>query len=161
MLSRYTCKIVLWYSPYNSKVTNINSPIYIIVTVRKVRCKPLLPNSKFSAHMVKDRLKFKLKHTDTCSAATWLLHHLCLRPAIFFRPRSSLFVFNPTSKFRRAFEKCFLSIFIFLGEFAKFRKTNISFVISVCLSVSLSAWNKSAPTGRIFTKIDVYIFLWK
>jgi len=28
----------------------------------------------------------------------------------------------------------------------------------VCLSVWLSTWNNSAPTGRIITKFDVWIF---
>jgi hypothetical protein len=38
----------------------------------------------------------------------------------------------------------------FLGAFAKLRKATISFVISV----RLSAWNNSAPTGRIFKKCE-------
>jgi hypothetical protein len=42
-----------------------------------------------------------------------------------------------------------------LGAFAKLRKATISFVLSVCLSVRLSACNNSAPTGRIFLKIAV------
>jgi hypothetical protein len=36
----------------------------------------------------------------------------------------------------------------FLGAFAKLRKATVSFVVSVCLS----AWNSSAPTGRILIK---------
>ena len=36
---------------------------------------------------------------------------------------------------------------VFLGAFAKFRKATISFVMCVCLSVHLSAWNNSHPTG--------------
>ena len=39
----------------------------------------------------------------------------------------------------------------FLGAFAKLRKAAISFV----MSVRLSAWNNSAPTGRIFIKFDI------
>ena len=39
----------------------------------------------------------------------------------------------------------------FLGAFAKFLKETISFVMSVCPS----AWNNSAPTGRIFMKLDI------
>ena len=35
-----------------------------------------------------------------------------------------------------------------LGAFAKFRKSTVGFVVSVCPSV----WNNSAPTGRIFMK---------
>jgi len=37
-----------------------------------------------------------------------------------------------------------------LGDFAKFRKATISFVISA----RLSAWNNSAPAGRIFMEFD-------
>jgi len=37
----------------------------------------------------------------------------------------------------------------FLGAFAKLRKAAISFV----MFVRLSAWNKSAPTGRIINEI--------
>jgi hypothetical protein len=43
----------------------------------------------------------------------------------------------------------------FLGMFTKFQKATVSFVMSVCLSIHLSAWNISAPTGEIFMKIDV------
>jgi hypothetical protein len=39
----------------------------------------------------------------------------------------------------------------FLGTFAKLRKATISFVMSACLS----AWNNSAPTGRIFIKFGI------
>jgi hypothetical protein len=38
----------------------------------------------------------------------------------------------------------------FLGAFEKLRKATISF-----MSVRLSAWNNSAPTGRILMKPDV------
>ena len=48
---------------------------------------------------------------------------------------------------------CVLSGSAFLGEFVKFRKTTISFV----MSVRLSAWN-SAPTGRILMKLDIWDF---
>ena len=37
--------------------------------------------------------------------------------------------------------------FEFVDAFAKFRKANVSFVMSVCPSV---AWNNSAPTVRAF-----------
>jgi len=46
----------------------------------------------------------------------------------------------------------------FLGAFTEFRKATMSFVMSVCPSVSPSAWNNSAPTGRIFVKVDIWIF---
>jgi len=39
----------------------------------------------------------------------------------------------------------------FLGAFAKLQKTIIIF-----MSVRRSAWNKSAPTGRIFMKFDIW-----
>ena len=38
-----------------------------------------------------------------------------------------------------------------LGAFAKLRKANNSFLMSICLS----AWNKSATTGRIWMKFDI------
>ena len=44
-----------------------------------------------------------------------------------------------------------------LGTFAKFRKATIIFV----MSVHLSAWNNSAPTGRMFMKFRIWIFFWK
>jgi hypothetical protein len=46
----------------------------------------------------------------------------------------------------------------FLGAFAKLRKGTVSFVMSVCLSVCLSALNNSALTGRIFMKFDIRVF---
>jgi hypothetical protein len=48
----------------------------------------------------------------------------------------------------------------FLGAFAKLRKGTISFD----LTVRASAWNNSAPTGRIFMKYDTWVFfekLWR
>ena len=42
----------------------------------------------------------------------------------------------------------FVPISIFLGVFARFRKATISFLVSV----RLSTWNSSAPTGWIFMK---------
>ena len=42
----------------------------------------------------------------------------------------------------------------FLGAFAKLWKATISFVLSVCLSVYPSAWNNSAPAGRIVMKCN-------
>jgi len=43
---------------------------------------------------------------------------------------------------------------VVLGAFAKLRKATTSFV----LSVLLSAWNNSAPTGWIFTKFHIWGF---
>jgi hypothetical protein len=43
----------------------------------------------------------------------------------------------------------------FLGAFAKLRKATISFVTYVCLSVRPSAWNNSAPTGRVLITFDI------
>jgi hypothetical protein len=47
-----------------------------------------------------------------------------------------------------------------LGAFARLRKATISFSShpSVCPSVRPSAWNNSAPTGRIFMKLDLWVF---
>ena len=47
---------------------------------------------------------------------------------------------------------------MFLNAFAKFLKANISFIMSVCLSNSPSAWNNSAITGLIFIKFDFIPF---
>jgi len=38
--------------------------------------------------------------------------------------------------------------------FEKLRKTTVSFI----MSVRLTAWNNSAPTGRIFMKFDIGAF---
>jgi hypothetical protein len=55
--------------------------------------------------------------------------------------------------------------FCFFGAFAKLLKATISFVMSVCLSVCLSvcpsAWNNSAPTGRICIKLFVYLSIFR
>jgi hypothetical protein len=42
----------------------------------------------------------------------------------------------------------------FLGAYAKLRKATISFV----MSVRPSAWNNSAPAGRIFVKFDIWVY---
>jgi hypothetical protein len=39
----------------------------------------------------------------------------------------------------------------FLGAFAKLRKVTVNFA----MSVRPSAWNNSAPTGRIFMKLGI------
>ena len=51
----------------------------------------------------------------------------------------------------------------FLAAFTKLRKSAINCVMSVCTctSVSLSAWNNSAPTGRIFLKFGICVFFQK
>jgi hypothetical protein len=46
----------------------------------------------------------------------------------------------------------------FLGAFAEFLKATVSFGMSVCPYVRPSAWNKSAPTGRIFIEFDKRVF---
>ena len=43
----------------------------------------------------------------------------------------------------------------FLGAFAKLRKATVSFVMSVRLSIYLSARNNSAPNGPILIKLDI------
>lgn len=52
---------------------------------------PILHNSEFSTHMVKNvciqmwaQLKFKLQNTRTWSVTAWLPHWLCYHPAVFF-----------------------------------------------------------------------------
>ena len=55
-----------------------------------------------------------------------------------------------------------LPIWQFLDAFAKLRKATTSFVMSarpsVCASVHPSEWNKSALTGWIFMKFDIWEF---
>jgi len=46
-------------------------------------------------------------------------------------------------------------VFNFLGAFTKLQKGAISFVMTVSQSVHLYAWNNSAPTQRIYMKIDI------
>ena len=46
-----------------------------------------------------------------------------------------------------------------LGAFAKMRKAIIN-VVSVRPPKRLSEWNDSAPTGRIFIKSDIYIYIY-
>jgi hypothetical protein len=40
-----------------------------------------------------------------------------------------------------------------LGMFTNLQRATISFIMSVCLS----AWNNSAPTGQIFMKFDYFL----
>jgi hypothetical protein len=54
--------------------------------------------------------------------------------------------------------RIFQTISLSLGALAKLRKANISFVMSVRLSLCPSAWNKSAPAGRILMKFDICAF---
>jgi len=44
-----------------------------------------------------------------------------------------------------------ISVFKFLGAFAKSRKATIIFLTSI----RPSAWNNSAPSGRILAKFDI------
>jgi hypothetical protein len=46
-------------------------------------------------------------------------------------------------------------LFLVLDAVAKLSKATISFIISVRLAVCPSAWNSSAPTGRIFMKLEI------
>ena len=52
----------------------------------------------------------------------------------------------------------YVSTKLSVGALAKLRKANIGIVISVSLSVCLSARNNSAPTERVFTKFDILVF---
>jgi hypothetical protein len=47
---------------------------------------------------------------------------------------------------------------LFLGTFAKLREATNSFVMSVRPSICSSAYNNSAPTGRILMKIYIWTF---
>ena len=44
---------------------------------------------------------------------------------------------------------------VFLVTLAKVVKATSTLCVCVCLSVCPSAWNNSAPTGRIFMKFDI------
>jgi len=43
--------------------------------------------------------------------------------------------------------------------FAKLQKVNVSFIMSVCQSIHLHAWNNLDPTGWIFMKFIISVFL--
>jgi hypothetical protein len=64
--------------------------------------------------------------------------------------------------FRLFHKRLRVGMITFVDAFAELRKSAISFVISdrfsVCESVLSSAWNNSAPTGRIFIKFDIWVF---
>jgi len=65
-------------------------------------------------------------------------HTICYRPAVFFRHFRLTALSFPQGKI------------IFLGVFEKLRKATVGFVMS---AVRLSAWNNSAPNGRIFVQV--------
>jgi hypothetical protein len=73
-------------------------------------------------------------------------------------------VFSPallSSGVRMEFQLEHRQISEFSGAFAKLRKATISFMSvrpSVRPPVLLSAWNNSAPTGRIFMIFDIRLF---
>jgi len=46
----------------------------------------------------------------------------------------------------------------FLGDFRNFAESDY-YLLHVCLSVRLFAWNNSAPTGLVSIKIDIWLFL--
>jgi hypothetical protein len=55
---------------------------------------------------------------------------------------------------------CSVSIYSeFLGAFAKLGRATVSLVMSVCPSFRSSVWIVSAPTGRIFMKFDIWLFV--
>ena len=47
----------------------------------------------------------------------------------------------------------------FLDTFTKLRKATVGFIMPVCLSAPPSAWNSLVPTGQIFMKFDISVFL--
>jgi len=62
----------------------------------------------------------------------------------------------PTSKaISENGQNCIEKHFGFFGAFEKFRKATITFVMYVCVSVRLTAWNNSAPIRWIFMKSDI------
>jgi hypothetical protein len=68
---------------------------------------------------------------------------LCYRPAVFFRHIRLTALSFPQGKI------------LFLGAFAKLRKATVSFVMS---AFRLSAWNNSAPNGRVFMQVISLFF---
>jgi hypothetical protein len=50
-------------------------------------------------------------------------------------------------------------VFLLLGVLSKLWEKTANFVVSVIPSVRLSAWNNSAPTGRILVKHDIWVFI--
>jgi len=103
---------------------------------------------------------------------------LSLSPFLFFLlgPKFSskflnMMIYISTLQLQHMCPFCFHCLFLyvppslrvtFLRAFAKLRKATISFVRyvrpSIYLSVCLSAWNNSAPTGRIFMKFYMWAF---
>ena len=53
----------------------------------------------------------------------------------------------------------FVNIKFFLGAFVKLRKATLGFILTVCLFVCPSTWNKSAPTVRIFMKVCIRVYI--
>jgi hypothetical protein len=47
----------------------------------------------------------------------------------------------------------------FVGTFGEVRKATISIVMSLCPSTCSSTWKNSVPTGRIFMKFDIRVFI--
>jgi hypothetical protein len=64
---------------------------------------------------------------------------------------------HPTWTYFNFFQ--FLLPNLLLGAFVKLRKASISFVISVCLTVSPSAWNNSVLTEQGFVKFEIWALL--
>ena len=69
----------------------------------------------------------------------------------------NLLIFKAFSFFisNTIFDTLLLPIDLFLGAFAKFKNSTISFVMSVCPSGRPSACNNSAPTARILLKLGI------
>ena len=67
--------------------------------------------------------------------------------------KKAIFVFIIILFFASDFE-----LKIFYARSKKFEISTISFAMSFCPSVGLSAWNKSAPNGRILMKLDIELF---
>ena len=61
----------------------------------------------------------------------------------------------------KAYTRIYTCLKMSFRAFAKLRKAIISFVMSLCRYVRPSAWNNSDPTGRIFMKLDIWVFFRK
>jgi hypothetical protein len=113
--------------------------LYYIWTQKHLLSK-FVPQSNCKTYKRKISVSFNTRNSQLSSKATTVSN-------------AWNFYFNPTPKSGKSSPGKLTRANIF-GAFAKFRKAAISFV----MSVRPSAWNNSAPTGRIFMKFGFLLF---
>jgi hypothetical protein len=121
---------------------------------------PLVPETKCLSIFIRTA-----KFTNSSSSFTLVLYFFlpfCLQ--LDCLTYTNTYMFIPSALGKHIYESDIWSqepITWLLGAFAKLRKATISFVMSFRLSprlyVRLSAWNNSAPTGRIFMKFVISV----